>query len=170
MLRDYETGKFTDVKFFIGTEVENTQAKGLRTLFVVGLMPSNKILNLAEENEVQHIYLGANHSFTPNLGWNYNTVKKCIEAGYTVSLNYPFNYHNNVKQELSEFYTHKDFIPQISFQIPNVERENPNLNFKIDDIDFNETNNGVWCFDLKDICNNDDYITHWDQYKDDKIL
>ena len=70
----------------------------------------------------------------------------------------------------AEFYTHKDFIPQISFQIPNAERENPNLNFKIDDIDFDETNNGVWCFDLKDICNNDDYITHWDQYKDDKIL
>ena len=81
MLRDYETGKFTDVKFFIGTEVENTQAKGLRTLFVVGLMPSNKILNLAEENEVQHIYLGANHSFTPTFGWKYISVKKCIEAG-----------------------------------------------------------------------------------------
>ena len=169
MLRDYETGKFTDVKFFIGTEVENTQATGLRTLFVAGLMPSNKILNLALEHEVQHIYLGANHTFTPNLGWNHNTVKKCIEAGYTVSLNYPFNYHNNVRKELGDLYTNKDFIPQISFQFPNIKEENPNLNFKIDDIDFDATNDGVWCFDLSDVCT-DDNKTTWDKYKSDKIL
>ncbi len=76
MLRDYETGKSTNVSFFIGTEVENTKAKGLRTLFVAGLQATSKILKYAEENEIEHIYLGANHTFTPNLGWNYNTVRK----------------------------------------------------------------------------------------------
>ena len=169
MLRDYETGKFTDVKFFIGTEVENTRANGLRTLFVAGLQPSNKILNLALENKVQHIYLGANHTFTPNLDWNYNTVKKCLAAEYIVSLNFPINYHNNVKEELKELYIHKNFIPQISIQFPNVEHENINLNIKIDDLDFDETNNGVWCFDLSDVCT-DDNKTTWDKYKSDNIL
>ena len=80
MLRDYETGKSTDVSFFIGTEVENTKAHGLRTLFVAGLQPTSKIIKHAEENKVEHIYLGANHSFVPNLDWNYNTVNKCIIA------------------------------------------------------------------------------------------
>ena len=169
MLRDYETGKSTNVKFFIGTEVENTRANGLRTLFVAGLQPSNTIVNLALENKVQHIYLAANHTFTPNLDWNYNTVKKCLAAGYTVSLNYPINYHNNVKQELKELYTHKDFIPQITIPFPNIEHENSNLNIKIDDLDFEATNNGVWCFDLSDVCT-DDNKTTWDKYKSDKIL
>jgi len=169
MLRDYETGKSADVNFFVGTEVENTQAKGLHTLFVTGLQPTSKIIKYAEENEVQHIYLGANHSFVPNVGWNYNTVKKCITEGYTVSLNYPINYHNNVKKELKELYTHINFIPQISFRFEGIENENPNLNLKIDDVDFEATNDGVWCFDLKDVCN-DNNKTSWSQYKDDKIL
>ena len=169
MLRDYETGKSTDVNFFIGTEVENTKAHGLRTLFVVGLQPTSKILKHAEENKVEHIYLGANHSFVPNLDWNYNTVNKCITAGYLVSLNYPINYHNNVIKELNNLYKNENFIPQISLHFPELEHENPNLNIKIDDIDFEATNNGVWCFNLSDVCT-DDNKTTWDKYKSDKIL
>ena len=169
MLRDYETGKSTDVSFFIGTEVETTKAHGLRTLFVVGLQPTSKILKHAEENKVEHIYLGANHSFVPNLDWNYNTVNKCITAGYLVSLNYPINYHNNVIKELNNLYKNENFIPQISLHFPELEHENPNLNIKIDDIDFEATNNGVWCFNLSDVCT-DDNKTTWDKYKSDKIL
>ena len=169
MLRDYETGKSTDVSFFIGTEVENTKAHGLRTLFVVGLQPTSKILKHAEENKVEHIYLGANHSFVPNLDWNYNTVNKCITAGYLVSLNYPINYHNNLIKELNNLYKNENFIPQISLHFPELEHENPNLNIKIDDIDFEATNNGVWCFNLSDVCT-DDNKTTWDKYKSDKIL
>ena len=169
MLRDYETGKSTDVSFFIGTEVENTKAHGLRTLFVAGLQPTSKIINHAEENKVEHIYLGANHSFVPNLDWNYNTVNKCITAGYLVSLNYPINYHNNVIKELNNLYKNENFIPQISLHFPELEHENPNLNIKIDDIDFEATNNGVWCFNLSDVCT-DDNKTTWDKYKSDKIL
>ena len=169
MLRDYETGKSTDVSFFIGTEVENTKAHGLCTLFVAGLQPTSKILKHAEENKVEHIYLGANHSFVPNLDWNYNTVNKCITAGYLVSLNYPINYHNNVIKELNNLYKNENFIPQISLHFPELEHENPNLNIKIDDIDFEATNNGVWCFNLSDVCT-DDNKTTWDKYKSDKIL
>ena len=39
----------------------------------------------------------------------------------------------------------------------------------IDDIDFEATNNGVWCFNLSDVCT-DDNKTTWDKYKSDKIL
>ena len=169
MLRDYETGKSTNVSFFIGTEVENTKANGLRTLFVAGLQSTSKILKYAKENEIEHIYLGANHTFTPNLGWNYNTVRKCLLEEYVVTLNYPINYHNNVIEELRQLYKDKNFIPQISIQFPNVEHENTNLNIKIDDLDFEATNNGVWCFDLSDVCT-DDNKTTWDKYKSDKIL
>ena len=36
MLRDYETGKSTNVNFFIGTEVENTKAKTYKGWWVYG--------------------------------------------------------------------------------------------------------------------------------------
>ena len=66
-------------------------------------------------------------------------------------------------------YKDKNFIPQVSIQFPNVEHENINLNIKIDDLDFEATNNGVWCFGLSDVCT-DDNKTTWDKYKSDKIL
>jgi hypothetical protein len=37
MERDYESGVSDDAVFFIGTEVEQTPAFGLRTLFVKGV-------------------------------------------------------------------------------------------------------------------------------------
>ena len=138
-------------------------------MFVAGLQPTSKIIKHAEENKVEHIYLGANHSFVPNLDWNYNTVNKCITAGYLVSLNYPINYHNNVIKELNNLYKNENVITKISLHFPELEHENPNLNIKIDDIDFEETNNGVWCFNLSDVCT-DDNKTTWDKYKSDKIL
>ena len=66
-------------------------------------------------------------------------------------------------------YKNENFIPQISLHFPELEHENPNLNIKIDDIDFEATNNGVWCFNLSDVCT-DDNKTTWDKYKSDKIL
>ena len=48
--------------FFTGVEVENSPAKGMRTLFVVGVQPVEKILEIAIRANIKHIYLGANMS------------------------------------------------------------------------------------------------------------
>ena len=53
------------VNFFVGTEIEQTPAFGLNTLFVVGVHPVDEIAHHFDMNPrgVEHIYFGANHSF-----------------------------------------------------------------------------------------------------------
>ena len=46
MNRDYENGTQTDVKMFIGNEVEKTPAYGLKTLFVTGVHEPHEIQTL----------------------------------------------------------------------------------------------------------------------------
>ena len=43
MNRNYANGKFSDKRLFSGVEVENTPAKNMTTLFVVGVMPVEEI-------------------------------------------------------------------------------------------------------------------------------
>ncbi len=171
MKRSYESGEFTNVNFFVGTEVENTLGKNQRTLFVVGPQLSAEILKHASQEKVTHIYLGANHSFQIRDEWNvlHNIVKDLLEAEYAVSLNYKYNEHSAIKHELKDLYFHKNFIPQISLQFLDVKNESTNLNIKIDDKTFNATNNGVWCIPFEQLVQ-DMYLTEWNNYSKDKIL
>ena len=43
MERVYDGDVDKDVRFFVGNEVEHTPAYGMRTLFVVGVQPTNEI-------------------------------------------------------------------------------------------------------------------------------
>jgi len=171
MKRSYESGESTNVEFFVGTEVENTLGKNQRTLFVVGPKSSARILEHASQENVTHIYLGANHSFQIRDEWNvlHNIVKDLLEAEYAVSLNYKYNEHSAIKHELKDLYFHKNFIPQISLQFLDVKNESTNLNIKIDDKTFNATNDGVWCIPFEQLVQ-DMYLTEWDNYSKDKIL
>ena len=171
MKRSYESGEFTNVEFFVGTEVENTFGKNQHTLFVVGSQPSAKILEYASQENVSHIYLGANHSYEIRDEWNilHDVVSDLLEAEYTVSLNYKYNEHSAIKHELKDLYFHKNFIPQISLQFLDVKNESTNLNIKIDDKTFNATNNGVWCIPFEQLIQ-DMYLTKWNSYSKDKIL
>ena len=171
MKRSYESGEFTNVEFFVGTEVENTFGKNQHTLFVVGSQPSAKILEYASQENVSHIYLGANHSYEIRDEWNilHDVVSDLLEAEYTVSLNYKYNEHDAIKHELKDLYFHKNFIPQISLQFLDAKNESTNLNIKIDDKTFNATNDGVWCIPFEQLIQ-DMYLTKWNSYSKDKIL
>jgi len=171
MKRSYESGESTNVNFFVGTEVENTFGKNQHTLFVVGRKSSARILEYASQENVSHIYLGANHSYEIRDEWNilHDVVSDLLEAKYTVSLNYKYNEHSVVKHELKDLYFHKNFIPQISLQFLDVKNESTNLNIKIDDKTFNATNDGVWCIPFEQLIQ-DMYLTKWDSYSKDKIL
>ena len=171
MKRSYESGEFTNVEFFVGTEVENTFGKNQHTLFVVGPQPSTKILKYALQENVSHIYLGANHSYNKSKGWYilHDVVGDLLEAEYTVSLNYKYNEHDAIKHELKHLYFHKNFIPQISLQFLDAKNESTNLNIKIDDKTFDATNDGVWCIPFEQLIQ-DMYLTKWDSYSKDKIL
>ena len=53
------------VTYFVGTEVEHTIMYGEKTLFIVGVQPVDKIIELAEEHNVRHLYFGTSQSFHP---------------------------------------------------------------------------------------------------------
>lgn len=162
------------VDYFTGIEVENTKAKGLRTLFVVGIQDPKEVVSKARQQNAVHVYLGANHSYCKD--WVrmrngfYDMVKVCVDKGLIVSLNFWAHELTQVKNDIKELWTHENFIPQLSISIPNINTENTYLNIKIDDNSIQQqTNKGVWCFDLYDVIK-DEYVTTWNQFANDKPI
>ena len=104
MKRDYADGVKDDVVYFTGYEVEKTPAFDMDTLFVVGCRPLDEVLKKAEENYVDHIYLGANQSFqvtlphgddATNKAWD-TLVYGLLDKNYTVTLDYDVKYHEDI--------------------------------------------------------------------------
>ena len=58
-----DTAKRKQVIYFIGDEIENTVAKGFRTLFVVGTRDPKEIMDLADHHNCKHIYFGTSQSY-----------------------------------------------------------------------------------------------------------
>ena len=61
------------------------------------------------------------------------------------------------------------FIPMISVKLPYLQQLGYNATIKIDDIDFNATNPGVWCITLNELTKRK-YFTDWNQYKKDQVI
>ena len=64
---------------------------------------------------------------------------------------------------------HRRFIPQISVKLPYLQQLGYNATIKLDDIDFEYSNPGVWCHRLRDLTTTDTF-TDWDQYGKDEII
>lgn len=165
----------TAVSFFIGTEIEKTPAFGLRTLFVVGLQDPQIVLQEFHNNNCEHIYFGANHSFPPlaiNDGdgwreWEY-MVRTCLEKlpGYC-TLDLDINQAEGLlESSLVEFI---NFIPMISVKLPYIRQYGYNATLKIDDKDFAATNPGIWCHSLHDLQKHE-VFTHWAEYTKDEVI
>lgn len=171
MKRDYTDGIKTDVDFFTGFEVETTPAHGLLTLFVVGTPDPYKIINLYHQYHCEHIYLGANQSFSilnskDENCWDqwYNMTKTLLEQDMLVTLDFDLRYVNVIQS--SGLCEYNNFIPQISVKIPNIRNLNYNATLKIDDTDFKATNPGVWCHRLHDLQAIEKF-TSWNEYGKD---
>ena len=52
-----DTAKRKQVIYFVGDEIENTIAKGFRTLFVVGTRDPKEIMDLADHHNCKPIYI-----------------------------------------------------------------------------------------------------------------
>lgn len=175
MKRDYDGVTGTDeVVLFTGTEIEHTAAHGKKTLFVVGTDHDIRDLNkLAQDNNCDHIYLGANFSFyrngpdVPAMVWR-DMIMKLLELGYTVTLDFKIEYLNKFL-ELGIDNDEPNFIPMVSVDFPNAEKLHPNTHFKIDDVDFKFSNSGVWVYKLDDLLD-EKRKTAWEQYGSDKVL
>lgn len=157
-----------DITYFVGTEVERTAQYGQRTLFVVGIQSADEVVRYANEYKAGHIYLGANKSFNIDLDWE-PLVDSLLQAGLWVTLDFPIRSHNAVMRILGNHMRKSKFIPMISVEIPNVEVYNYNTVLKIDDIDMDHSNPGVWCHSLHELLDRD-VFTAWDEYQGDELI
>jgi hypothetical protein len=177
MQREYSSGDSSDVKLFLGKEVEHTPAFGMKTLFVAGLQSVEDIekllvdpfTNVAEP--VKHIFFGANHSYNPQTNQDWEAWDKMItyflQKGYLCSLDIPMSAVEGFNDGgLCEY---DNFIPQIRVPIPYIRLWNYNTMLKIDDRDFKATNPGVWSHSLHTLMDRSKF-TDWNQYTKDEIL
>ena len=181
MNRDYTDGVADDIVFFIGNEVEHTPAFGMRTLFVTGVQPIEKIEFILGDNNalldtskhIKHIFFGANHSFNPAHndynGWKSweDMIEYFLFNGFLCSLDIPLS----AVEEFNDggLNDHSNFIPQIRVPIPYIKLWNYNTMLKIDDKDFKATNPGVWSHSLHTLMDRSKF-TDWAQYKNDEIV
>ena len=168
MNRDYQEQPQHDVTYFVGDEVEHTSHHGERTLFVVGCQHPDEILERAQSVSAQHVYLGANKSFRPLETWKEVTAH-LLDAGLSVTVDYPVWQHYDVIRVMGDLMSHERLTPMISVEIPHVTGVNPNATIKIDDIDFNATNPGVWCHPLRSLLD-DGLFTGWGAYGQDRVI
>ena len=174
MKRDYTDGVKEDITYFIGVEIERTPAFGMNTMFVVGVQRTEEIIALAKEKECKHIYFGANQSF-PKLAtdnadawrpWE-RMINTCLEAGLWCTLDFDVSVVSGVLE--MPVIGHRRFIPQISVKLPYLTQLGYNATIKLDDLDFDHSNPGVWCHRLRDLTTTESF-TDWDQYGKDEII
>jgi hypothetical protein len=176
MKRDYETGEADNIIFFTGVEVEKTPAFGMRTLFVTGVQPIEKINFHYQKEKCEHIFFGANHSFNPGIDfpkdaddWDLweKMIQHFLDDSILCSLDLPLSHAEALLE--STMICSDYFIPQIRIPLPYIKQYNYNTMLKIDDKDFKATNPGVWCHSLHDLMNRDKF-TDWTKYGLDKVL
>jgi len=173
MERDYASGTADDITFFTGVEIERTPAYGMQTLFVTGIQPVEAIDGVLANQDVRHIFFGANHSFNPVFndyaGWKAweDMITYFLDAGYWCSLDIPLS----AVEEFNDggLNDYNQFIPQIRVPIPYIKLWNYNTMLKVDDKGFKATNPGVWCHSLHDLLDRNKF-TSWDQYGNDEII
>ena len=169
MIRDYTIGVSENVKVFSGKEVEHTPAYGLQTLFLArNDLTYDQIKELCVKVDAEAVYFGANRCYVSNLANQPMQVNRLLNDGYFVTIDYQYAIHNEVKKRYSAVWQHEKFIPFCSVIFENSEEDNK-LCFKIDDVDFNTSNKGVWTMNMEDFKKQAGYTT-WDEYKQDKPI
>ena len=169
MDRDYKTGRSDSVGVFSGFEVEHTPALGKKTLFLArNDLYFDQIVELAKKVNAEAIYFGANRTFMYNHGTQIAQMMKFLDNGYYVTIDYPYQLHSEVKKRFSSIWNREKFIPFCSIIFENSE-DDENLCFKIDDVDFNKTNPGVWSMTMNEFKQSSGF-TSWKDYKKDKPI
>ena len=167
MIRD---GHDDLVNFFTGVEVEHTPAYGLKTLFVVGVQSFESI----SEHLLgcDHIYFGANMSFPDSTGLHHwepweEMIQPFLDADYMCTLDIDVKWVPGLLE--TGFAEYNNFIPMISVKLPYIQQLGYNATIKLDDVDFDATNPGVWCHSVHSLQNRDTF-TPWSKYTKDETL
>ena len=172
-MRDYADGERDRVELFVGVEVEKSPAFGMKTLFVVGLQDAKEVIRVATEEDCKHVYFGANMSFRLDNkdydGWTSweRMITDVMDAGFLATLDLNPNQLNGLLD--GGLADNNRFIPMISVKLPYTKLLNYNTTIKIDDTGFDETNPGVWCWQLSELLDRKRF-TPWHEYKNDRPL
>jgi|TARA_B100001094_G_scaffold256850_1_gene256213 hypothetical protein len=171
MKRSYKQGTVNDAIFFVGVEVEHTPAYGRKTLFVTGVQNVDEISQQYNDNECEHIFFGANHSFQPTNSKDYDDWEAMIEPflddEICCTLDIPIAKAEEMLE--SSLIESDSFIPQLRVPIPYIEQFGYNATLKIDDKDFKATNPGVWTHSLHELMDRSKF-TPWREYENDDIV
>ena len=169
MDRDYKTGKSASVGVFSGLEVEHTPAFGKQTLFIArNDLYYDQIEEMAKKVGAEAIYFGANRTFMHTHATQINQMIRFLRKGYYVTIDYPYTLHDEVKARFEMIWTHEKFIPFCSIIFSKSE-DDTNLCIKVDDVDFNSTNPGVWTMTMNHFKQSAGF-TSWNDYKQDKPI
>lgn len=169
MLRDYKTGVSEEVGVFSGKEVEHTPAFGLQTLFLArNDLTYDKIKELCVKVNAEAVYFGANRCFVNNLASIPVQINRLLNDGYYVTIDYQYKIHDEVKKNYSHVWNNEKFIPFCSIIFENSEEDN-NLCIKVDDVDFNKTNPGIWTMTMNEFKQSSGF-TSWNDYKQDEPI
>ena len=76
--------------------------------------------------------------------------------------------HAEVKERFKDIWKEDKFIPFCSVIFPDSENDD-NLCIKVDDVDFDKTNPGVWTMSM-DHFKQTSGFTSWDEYKQDEPI
>ena len=172
MKRDYETGVSDTPIFFTGVEVEKTPAFDMKTLFVTDVQNYNEIMKHYTNEQCEHTFFGANHSYNPVTSDNFEDwdlmIRAFTDQGILCSLDIPSTI--NLEWFLDGGLVESDyFIPQLRVVVPYIKQWGYNAMIKIDDKDFKASNPGVWCHSLHDLMDREKF-TDWSKYSLDKPL
>jgi|TARA_B110000444_G_scaffold195320_1_gene185808 hypothetical protein len=171
MKRSYKQGTVNNAIFFVGTEVEHTPAYGRKTLFVTGIQDIDIISKQYTDNECEHIFFGANHSFQPIDNQDYDDWESMIEPflddEICCTLDIPITKAEEMLE--SSLIESDNFIPQLRVPIPYIEQFGYNATLKIDDKGFKATNPGVWTHSLHELMDRSKF-TPWREYENDDIV
>jgi hypothetical protein len=171
MKRSYKQGTVNDAIFFVGTEVEHTPAYGRKTLFVTGIQDIDEISKQYTDNDCEHIFFGANHSFQPIDNQDYDDWESMIEPFLDDEICCTLDIPIAKAEEMLEsaLVESDNFIPQLRVPIPYIEQFGYNATLKIDDKDFKATNPGVWTHSLHELMDRSKF-TPWREYENDDIV
>lgn len=153
MERDYKQGKVDSATFFIGKEIEHTKFYGMNTLFVVGIQKGTTIRRLADEHNIKHIFLGANHS-----EFSFIQAEDLVDVGYYVTIDADYEHAIPMNHERYQLIVR---YPLDEWMI----RENTHLKF----YEESQSRKGIYVIPSK-LIEEEQYFTDNSEYGDDIII
>ena len=172
---NYRDKSVSDVNFFVGKNKEYTITKGQNTLYVIGIPDIEEITRVLTQyvgkDEITHIYFGTEQSFKVSTyedmeEWT-PVIQHFLVLDYWCTLDLDLSLVNFVHE--TDLVSWNKFIPMLSVKIPYATNLGYNAIVKIDDVQFNHSNCGVWCHQVHDLMDYSKY-TKWSDYADDTVV